>query len=161
MRLFPKLKTTNTAMALFSNFFESPQTKSQRKSAQAATLLREQAARDLSVEVNVLVQYFNAATQLHQRVYSAGNMDLAGQFIDSLAKPKELLERIERVSPQLEREIAERKRRASSAADFEALATFELELRGGFTQMKEEVKQYLTSLGSLNSHAGQFLRDRA
>jgi hypothetical protein len=148
-------------MTFLSSFFESPQTKNQRKSAQAATSLREQAARDLSVEVNVLVSYFNAATQLHQRAYSAGNMELAGQFIDALAKPRELLERIERVGPELEREIENRKRNTSTAAEFESLATFELELRGGFIQMKEEVKQYVASLGALNSAAGQFLHGGA
>ena len=148
-------------MTFFSSLFESPQTRSQRKSAHAATLLREQAARELSVEVNVLFQYFSTATELHQKAYAAGNMELAGQFVDALAKPRELLERIERVGPQLEREIEDRKRNASSAASFEALATFELELRTGFTQMKEEVKQYLTSLGSLNTRAGQFLRGGA
>jgi hypothetical protein len=148
-------------MTFLSSLFESPQTKSQRKAAHAATLLRKQAARDLSVEVNVLLRCFNAAVQLHQKVYTAGNMELARQFIDSLAKPRELLERIERAGPELEREVADRQRNASSAAEFEALATFELELRRGFTQMKEEVKQYLTSLGSLNSQAGQFLRGDA
>jgi hypothetical protein len=144
-------------MPFLSSLFESPQTKSQRRAARAATLLREQAARDLSVEVNVLVQCFNAAAQLHQKAYMDGNMELARQFIDSLAKPRDLLERIERAGPQLERDIEDRQRNASSAAEFEALATFELELRGGFTQMKEEVKQYLTSLESLNSRARQFL----
>lgn len=148
-------------MSFLSSLFESPQTKSQRRAAHAATMLREQAARDLSVEVNVLVHCFNASGQLHQKVYAAGNMELARQFIESLAKPRELLERIERAGPELEKEIADRRRNASSAAEFEALATFELELRQGFTQMKEEVKQYLTSLGSLNAQAGRFLRGDA
>ncbi len=148
-------------MAFLSSLFESPQTKSQRRAAHAATLLRKQAARDLSVEVYVLIQTFNAAGQLHQEVYAAGNMELAGQFVAALAKPRELLERVERAGPLLEREVEDRQRNAASAADFEALATFELELRGGFTQMKEEVKQYLVSLGSINSRAREFLRGDA
>ena len=148
-------------MAFLSSLFESPQTKIQRKAAHAATLLRKQAARDLSVEVHVLIQCSNAAGQLHQEVYAAGSMELAGQFVAAQAKPRELLERVERAGPQLEREIEDRQRNAASAADFEALATFELELHRGFIQMKEEVKQYLASLGSLNSRARQFLRGDA
>jgi hypothetical protein len=145
-------------MKFISNLFESPQTKSHRKSAGAATHLREQAARDLSIELNLLIKYFNTATQLHQKVYSAGNMELAGQFVSSLHKPRELIEHIERVSLELLREIEIRKSSASCAAEFEALATFELQIRNGLIQMKEEIKQYLISLGSLNFSAELFLR---
>lgn len=148
-------------MVLFSSFFESPQIKRQKQLVRSATILREQAARDLWVEVSILVTYLNAATKMHQKACLAGNSELAGKFVVTLAKPTELLERLERVRLELEKDIEERKRVASSAADFEALATFELELRDALTQIKKEVKQHLTDLGCLNSQAAQFFSDIA
>lgn len=144
-------------MAFFSRFFESSQIKSQRQSARAAKQLREQAARDLSVEVNILVKYFNAATQFHKKVYLVGNMELAGKFIVALAKSRELLDRIERAGPALEQEIEERIRKLSSNDNFEELTSFELELCDGLNQMKKETNQYVTELGRLNSQASQYL----
>ena len=144
-------------MALFSNFFEPPETKRQRKAAQAATQLREQAARDLSIEVSILVQYINTGMQLHQKVYSAGDMTLAGQFVLTLDEPKKIVDRIERAVPEIRKEIENLQSNATSAASFESLANFEIEIRNSFIKLKEEIKEHLTSVGTLNAKAAEFL----
>lgn len=148
-------------MAFFSNFLQPPQTKRQRKAAQAATLLREQAARDLSIEFSILIQYINTGAQLHQKVYSAGNMELAGQFILALDEPRKIVQRIERAVPQIKNEIENLQKNASSAADFEHLANFEIEMRNAFIKSKEEITKHLASIGTLNIKAGKYLSDNS
>lgn len=140
-------------MGILSAFFEPPQTRKHRKAAQAAAQLREQAARDLFVELKVLHGFFQAAASRHQQAYSAGNFDLAGRYANALTGPNEMFERIERTGPEVEKEVQDRKRACSVAADWESYASFELELRDGFIKMREQAKQYAAALIKLNSEA--------
>lgn len=137
-------------MKILSLLFEAPQTRMHRKAAEAAMLLRKQAARDLFVEVDVLLKLYNLSTTRQQQAYASGNVDLASRYVLALAGPTELVQRIERVGPELENEISARKAAASSAADWESYASFEIELREGFIKMRAQVKEYTTTLTKLN-----------
>ncbi len=142
-------------MNFFSMLFAPPQTKAHMQAARSATKLREQAVRDLYIELKILNDFHNAARRMHQRVYETGNMQLAEMFALSLEESRQILDRIERTAPGLAQEIEERSRAANSAADFEKLASFEIELRTGFLQMRDQAKQLAANLIALNSKATQ------
>ncbi len=138
----------------FFGIFDSPQTRQHRSAAMAAAKLREQAARDLLIELQVMVRFFDAAQARHRRAYEAGNVELAGRIVDALAGPHEVMERSSRVAPATQAEVASRQRSASTAAEWERYATFELELRGDFMAMREQVKGYTAALMAINREAG-------
>src|SRR5262245_2892005 len=112
-------------MGLFSGLFDPPQTRKHRRAADAATALRKQAARDLLIELKVLVPFCQAAEINQQRAYSTRNLDLARRLANALGAPRDIFERVERAGPELEAEIAQRRRSASSAAEWESYASFE------------------------------------
>lgn len=141
-------------MGFLSDIFDPPETKRHRRAAMAASTLRQQAARDLHTELQVMVPFFRAAAARHQRAVSAEELELSGRRADALEAADELLQRVDRVSPELEAEIAGRQRAASSAADWEQHATFELELRTSFMQMRDAVKDHTATLMRLNREAG-------
>ena len=116
----------------------------------SAVQLREQAARDLHIELQVLAPFFRSAAAKHQRAVAAGNTELAGRYAATLEAADELITRIERVGPQLQAEVETQRSAAASASDWERYATFELDLREGFLQMREQVQAHTRALQGMS-----------
>jgi hypothetical protein len=142
-------------MGFLSGIFDPPETKRHRKAASAAAALRQQAARDLFIELQVLVPIFRGAAARHQQVYAAGDHASAARYADALEAADELMQRIERVTPEIQAEVARRQRAASCAADWEKYATWELEGRNVFLQAREQVTERTAQLLRLN---GEYAR---
>lgn len=136
-------------MGLLSSLFDPPETRRHRTAAMAAVQLREQAARDVHIELQVLVPFFRAAAARQQRAVAEGDLELAGRCASALEAADELVTRVERVGPQLQADIHARRSAAASASDWERYATFELDLREGFLQMREQVKEHTRELQRL------------
>jgi len=146
-------------MGILSRLFGSPQTNAHRRAAIAAIRVREQAARDMLVEVEVLKSMMRGAHSRHQVVYASGDCDTAGRFAAELEGAIEMLERLERISNELGSEVARRVGACTTAADWEAHATFELEMRGAFVHLREEAQRRAGGLLRLNAqHAGKHRR---
>lgn len=148
-------------MSNFFNLFESAHVKTHRKAAEAAAVIRQAAARDLGIEVDILLRFFNAAGTAQMRAYNIGNHGLSGKYLDVMQTPRELLVRIERVTPEIETEILSRRKGAQSATDWEQLTQFEIEIRDAFVTMKETVKQSITVLAQWNSQPARQSRGEA
>lgn len=144
-------------MGFLSVIFDPPETRKHRKAAHGAAALRQQAARDLHIELQVLMPFFRAAAVRHQRAVAAGNLSVAGRFAEVLEVADELLERLKRTSPGIEAEVSAQRGAASTAADWERYATFELELRAGFLQLREQVKGHTATLTRMNREADELL----
>ena len=126
-----------------------PRLQKKGKTAQSANLKSE--INEISTwTINVMLSFFRAASSRQQGLYALGKHDLAGRFADRLEEPAALLERVERVTPTVEREVAEHKSTAASAADWERYATFELEPRDAFIQLRDQAKAHTQQLMHLS-----------
>lgn len=112
-----------------------------------------QAMKDTEIELNVLVKYLDAAVDLHCRAYNGNNLELASQYISAMTAPRELLERIDRTALELQQEISSRKLACQTVSDWEAFASFEVELRNGFVSTREQARKMISQLGILNHEA--------
>lgn len=138
-------------MSLFSMLFESSHVKGHRKAAEGALKLRQIALTDASIEMRILMSYYHKAQENHEKSYQSGDFELAGRYIDALTVAKELLERVERTSSSLEMELSEHARqKPTSASEWEKRASFELDVRTAFIEVKRQAKNSLDVLGSLN-----------
>jgi hypothetical protein len=127
--------------------FDPPQTKAQKRAARSAQSLREQAARDASIEVSMLVSRHAQAQQVLAQVSEAHKKDAAVELMKAVRVAQDTLDKVERFTAIFPTELAKLQRSASNAAGFEALATFELEARDVMVKIRDEAKSQLVPLG--------------
>lgn len=127
--------------------FDPPQTKAQKRAAKLAQALREQAVRDMLIELRMLINTQEQGRQVQQLLYRAGHPDAALKMMAVVDAAQETMERVGRFNEMFPRELAELQRAATNAAGFEALANFELEGRDMMVMVRDEAKSQLIPLG--------------
>lgn len=135
------------------DWFDPPFLKAQKVAAKQARALRQQAARDAGIEVQMLANRYNFSARKHGEVYQAGNLDLAGRFLMALGSAQECLDRAGRLAEGIPMGLAESHNKPKTGSDYEALATFELEARGHLLELRAEAKEQVQLLGRLSAEA--------
>lgn len=127
--------------------FDPPQTKAQKRAAKAAQSLREQAVRDMVIELRMLINTQEQARQIHQRLFSKNHDDTAMKVMAAVETAQETIDRAGRFNAMFPPELASLQRNATNAEGFEALTSFELEGRDFMVKVKDEAKGQLVPLG--------------
>ncbi|MES2443712.1 MAG: hypothetical protein V4574_12850 [Pseudomonadota bacterium] len=135
--------------------FDPPQTKAQKRAASSAQSLREQAVRDMLIELRILIGRQEQARQLQLKLFSADHEDAAMTIAAAIAAAQETIDRVGRFNESFPRELADLKHAAVNGAGFEALASFELEGRDFMMKVRDEAKAQLVPLGVMIMEARQ------
>lgn len=138
-------------------FFDPPQTKAQKRAAKLAQSLREQAARDASIEMNMLVTRQEQARRVQAELWRANYEEPAVLILEAVNTAQETMDRVARFTNMLPYELADLQRAATSAAGYEALASFELECRDFLVMIRDEAKNQLVPLGLLAMEGRQLI----
>ena len=138
--------------------FDSPQMKAQRRAAKAAQSLREQAVRDMLIELRMLIKRQEQARQAQFQLFSANHNDAGLKIMNAANAAQDTIDRVERFNDMFPRELADLQSAATNAAGFEALASFELEARDMMIRVRDEAKAQLVPLGVMAMEARELLR---
>ena len=138
--------------------FDPPQTKVQKRAAKSAQSLREQAVRDMVIELHMLINQQERARQVLFKLYEAKHLEPVKTVAAAIDKAQETIDRVGRFNEMFPRELADLQRVAINAAEFEALATFELSGRDVMVKVRDEAKKQLTPLGVMVMDAQRLLK---
>lgn len=138
--------------------FDPPQTKAQKRAAKSAQSLREQAVRDMVIELRMLINRQEQARQVQVQLFNANHNDAAMKIMVAVEAAQETIDRVGRFNEMFPRELADLQRSATNAAGFEALASFELEGRDMMVKVRDEAKAQLVPLGVMAMEARELLK---
>lgn len=138
--------------------FDPPQTKAQKRAAKAAQSLREQAVRDMVIELRMLINAQEQARQAQFQLFSADHNDAGLKIMNAVDAAQDTIDRVGRFNDMFPRELADLQKAATNAAGFEALASFELEGRDMMVKVRDEAKAQLVPLGVMAMEARDLLR---
>ena len=137
--------------------FDPPQTKAQKRAAKLAQSLREQAARDASIEVHMLVDRQEQARRIQSRLWDADHQVEAAKVMEAVSTAQETLDRVGRFTAMFPHELSDRQRTATNAAGYEALASLELESRDFLVKVRDDARSQLVPLGVMVFEAQKLL----
>lgn len=137
--------------------FDPPQTKAQKRAAASAQALREQAVRDMVIELRMLISRQEHARQLQHKLFDAGHDEKAIEIMKAVNAAQETIDGVGRFNDFFPRELDKLRADATNAAGFEAVASFELEAREALVKVREEAKAQLTPLGVMSIEARKLL----
>lgn len=137
--------------------FDPPQTKAQKRAAKSAQSLREQAVRDMVIELHLLINQQERARQVLFKLYEAKHREPINMLSAAIDAAQETIDRVGRFNETFPSELADLQRAANNAAGFEALATFELSGRDMMVKVRDEAKNQLTPLGVMVMDARRLL----
>lgn len=137
--------------------FEAPQTRLQKRSAKAAQALREQAFRDAVIELQMLNNCQQQALRVHHLLRQHGHDDRGDKMAVAINDAQKTFERTGQFSDAFALEIADLRARARNAADFEAVASFELEGRDAILTVRDQAKANLSTLGVMTIEARELI----
>ena len=137
--------------------FDPPQTKAQKRAAKSAQSLREQAVRDMVIELHLLINQQERARQVLFKLYEAKHREPIKMLAAAIDAAQETIDRVGRFNEMFPSELADLRQAANNAAGFEALATFELSGRDMMVKVRDEAKNQLTPLGVMVMDARRLL----
>lgn len=140
--------------------FDPPQTKAQKRAAKSAQSLREQAVRDMLIELRMLINQQERARQVLFKLYEAEQRDPIKLLSAAIDAAQDTIDRVGRFNEMFPSELADLQRAANNAAGFEALATFELWGRDMMVKIRDEAKNQLKPLAIMVTDAGKLLGAR-
>jgi hypothetical protein len=138
-------------------FIRSTPTKAQKRAAKSAQALREQAVRDMLIELHLLINEQERARQVLFKLYEAEQRDPIKLLADAIDAAQETIDRVGRFNEMFPSELADLQRAANNAAGFEALATFELWGRDTMVKVRDEAKNQLTPMSVMVMEARRLL----
>jgi len=138
-------------------FFEQPQIKMQKRAAKSAKSLRELAVREMLIELRMLINGQERARVMASTLFNADHEVDARKLMAAVDLAQETIDRVGRFNDGFPTELGNLQRVAASAADYEALASFELEGREFMVAVREEAKTQIVPLGVMVMEARQVL----
>lgn len=150
-------------MSFLKRLFEPPETKSYRRSAEAAAQLRALAARDATIETKLIWDAYQRALAQRKRICEVGDDELSSAYGKLVVDIEELSERTNSFLSDWTEEIAKREwhvKCVPCAASYKALMELEIEARSIFADMKDQSKALLDRYNALLGLAAPLLRSR-
>lgn len=126
--------------------FDPPELRKQKQAVKLATRLRQQAARDTSVEIDLLVDKHMSGTHASVAAYRAdGQTSYA--LAEALAGAQDTIAKAGHLADAFVSDFAALPD-PKTTADFEAITTFELEARAALILLRDEARHWLAALNA-------------
>ena|SRR5690606_4760717 len=135
------------------SFFEAPALKKAKKAAQAAGLLRQQAADKLTSEMAMMSRFQGVAADRWNKLLVNSHGSSLDLDISAIRKAEDLKDRVARLSWTLQ-ELHDKHNKAmteKSAVSYDEVQSFELELRDAFATLLQETTGIVDELQELNA----------
>jgi hypothetical protein len=144
-------------MSILSWLLEPATVRQQREAAQAAGVLRRQAALKAQIEFNMLEGQYKRAKEFAPLLLAAEHESFATEFTLARLAAEELLSRGERASDAARKALAEKmaiiQSDRKSSQGWADLAKLELELKEMFETLAAQATEALRPLGTLTIRA--------
>lgn len=126
--------------------FDPPQMKAQRRAAATAGKLREQAARDAGIQVQMLARRYGDGVRLANSPRNIP-VDAVTSLRLALYDAEALIGRVNSYADACDMDLAAARSMAKDASGYEQLATLEITARNGLLALRDEARMHLADLG--------------
>lgn len=120
--------------------FDPPLLRDRKKGARAASSLREQAGREASIEVNMLIDRVACGWRQDVVDSSPVRSGVSKVLFIALTDAQECLDRISQFAEWFPRELERQRSNAKNSDDYEQLTSLELEAREILNNFRSEAK---------------------